>query len=222
MNGGYDFDFAEVLARWPLFFEAALLTLELLLFSAVASLAIGLFAGIGLSSPRLWVRGPVRVYVDLFRLTPILVQIITIFFLLPIVGLTVNAFVSGVIALSLNYGAFYAEIFKAGITSIDRGQWEASRAMGMRSGTMMRRIILPQAVRRMLPPVGNMLVSLTKDTSLVSAIGVAELTSISQTIGASTFRNLESLLVVAAFYLAINIPLAVLVNQLHRRQVVNA
>jgi His/Glu/Gln/Arg/opine family amino acid ABC transporter permease subunit len=221
VNGGYQFDFGPVLRRWPLFVEAAGLTLQLLLASAVLSLVIGVLAGMALSSHRTWLRGIVRTYVDLFRLTPLLVQIIAIFFLLPIVGVTVNAFVSGVVALSLNYGAFFAEIFKAGITSIDRGQWEASRAMGMRSSTTMRRIILPQAMRRMLPPVGNMLVSLTKDTSLVSVIGVAELTSISQTIGASTFRNLESLLVVAAFYLVINIPLAVLVNRLHRRQVVH-
>jgi polar amino acid transport system permease protein len=189
MNGGYEFDFSAVLARYPLFFEAALLTLEILLIATVASLVIGLFAGIGLSSHRWYVRTPVRAYVDLFRLTPLLVQIVTIFFLLPIVGITVNALISGIIALSLNYAAFYAEIFKAGITSIDRGQWEAS---------------------------------LTKDTSLVSVIGVAELMSVSQTLGASTFRNLESLLVVTVFYLAINIPLAALVSHLHRKQVVNA
>ncbi|MFD1713420.1 amino acid ABC transporter permease [Amnibacterium flavum] len=222
MNGGYQFDFSAVLARYPLFFEAALLTLEILAIATVASLVIGLFAGIGLTSERWYVRGPVRAYVDLFRLTPLLVQIVTIFFLLPIVGITVNALVSGIIALSLNYAAFYAEIFKAGITSIDRGQWEASRAMGMKDSTALRRVILPQAIRRMLPPVGNMLVSLTKDTSLVSVIGVAELMSVSQTLGASTFRNLESLLVVTVFYLAINIPLSALVSYLHKKQVVNA
>ncbi len=133
-----------------------------------------------------------------------------------------NAFVSGIVALSLNYAAFYAEIFKAGISSIDRGQWEASWAMGMRDRTVMARIILPQAVRRMLPPVGNMIVSLTKDTSLVSAIGVAELMNASQTVGAQTFRNLEALLVAAVFYLIINIPLSILVSWLHRKQMRDA
>ena len=94
--------------------------------------------------------------------------------------------------------------------------------MGMNNFTVMTRVILPQAVRRMLPPVGNMLVSLVKDTSLVSVIGVAELLNVSQSVGAATFRNIETLLFITLFYLAINIPLAALVNYLHRKQVINA
>lgn len=221
MNG-YEFDFGGVIGRLPLLFQALLITLQILAWSTVFSLVIGLFAGIGLTSRKWFVLGPVRAYVDLFRLTPLLVQIVIIFFLLPAVGITVSALWSGIIALSLNYAAFYAEIFKAGITSIDRGQWEASHAMGMGSATTLRRVILPQAIRRMLPPMGNMLVSLTKDTSLVSIIGVAELMNVSQSIGSATFRNLESLLIVALFYLAINIPLAWFVNRLHKREVVDA
>ncbi|GAA2007283.1 amino acid ABC transporter permease [Nakamurella flavida] len=219
----YTFDFSWVPDNWPLYLRAALITLEILAWSAVFSLVIGLLVGVGLTSTKWWVRTPVRAYVDLFRLTPLLLQIIALFFLIPVLtGVNISATWSGIIALSLNYGAFFAEIFRAGITSLERGQWEAGSAMGMSHVTVLRRVILPQAVRRMLPPVGSMLVSLTKDTSLVSVIGVAELLSISQSVGAQTFRNIETLLFATLFYLAINIPLAVAVNRLHRKQVVDA
>jgi His/Glu/Gln/Arg/opine family amino acid ABC transporter permease subunit len=223
MGSGYQFDFSWVPTDLHLYLRAALVTLEIFVYSGVFSFVLGLGVGVALTNSRRWVRTPFRIYVEIFRLTPPLLQIVTIFFLIPILlGVDISALWSGVIALSLNYAAFFAEIFRAGITSLPRGQWEAASAMGLTGTRTLRRIILPQAVRNMLPPVGSMLVSLTKDTSLVSVIGVAELLNASQSIGASTFRNIEALLVASLFYLAINLPIATAVTWWHRRKVIDA
>jgi His/Glu/Gln/Arg/opine family amino acid ABC transporter permease subunit len=205
------------------FLAAAVISLQVLVGSAVLSLILGLVLGQGLSSHRWWVRLPTRLYVDFFRLTPILVQILAVFFLLPaLTGSRVNTLYSGILALGLNYAAFFAEVFKAGIASIERGQWEAADAMGMSRLQVLRRVVYPQGIRRMLPPIGNMLITLTKDTSLVSVIGVSELLNTSQSVGAQTFQNLSTLLFISLFYLAVNIPLALLTTRLHNQQVVNA
>lgn len=214
----YNFDFSWVEGSLPIFIQAAFLTIQILIWSAVISIAIGLVTGQMLMSKRIWLRVPARVYVDFFRLTPILFQIVAIFFLIPIVfDISVPAFTSGVIALSLNFGAFFAEIFRAGIQSIDKGQWEAAEAMGIPHSRVLVRIIYPQAIKRMLPPIGNMLISLTKDTSLISVIGVAELFNTAQNVGAGTFRQIEVLLLVSLFYLVINLPLALNAERLNKR-----
>jgi len=214
----YVFDFGWVPAALPIFVQALSLTVQILVWSAVLSILIGLVAGQLLMSRHAWVRGLVRIYVDFFRLTPILFQIVAIFFMVPLVfGLSLPAFTSGVIALSLNYGAFFSEIFRAGVQSIDKGQWEAAESMGIPHLRTLRRVIYPQALKRMLPPIGSMLISLTKDTSLVSVIGVAELFNTAQTVGASTFRQIEVLLLVSLVYLVINLPLAVSAERLNRR-----
>lgn len=218
MLPAYDFDFSWVQGSLPIFLQAAFLTLQILIWSAVLSVFIGLLAGQMLMSRHAWLRWPARVYVDFFRLTPILFQIVAIFFLIPIVfDVSVPAFTSGVIALSLNFGAFFAEIFRAGVQSIDKGQWEAAESMGMPHFKTLVRVIYPQAIKRMLPPIGNMLISLTKDTSLVSVIGVAELFNTAQNVGAGTFRQIEVLLLVSLFYLLINLPLAINAERLNRR-----
>lgn len=214
----YNFDFSWFQDSLPIFLRAAFLTIQILIWSAVISIAIGLLAGQLLMSRRVWLRVPARIYVDFFRLTPILFQIVVVFFLIPILfDVSVPAFSSGVIALSLNYGAFFAEIFRAGVQSVDKGQWEAAESMGISHTRTLVRIIYPQALKRMLPPIGNMLISLTKDTSLVSVIGVAELFNTAQNVGASTFRQIEVLLVVSLFYLVINLPLAIQAERMNRR-----
>ena len=214
----YTFDFSWIPESLPMLWRAAFLTMQILIWSAVLSLAIGLITGQMLMSRHAFIRVPARIYVDFFRLTPILFQIVAIFFLLPMtIGLSVPAFTSGVIALSLNYGAFFAEIFRAGVQSLDKGQWEAAESMGIPHFSVLRRIIYPQATRRMLPPIGSMLVSLTKDTSLVSVIGVAELFNTAQSLGAQTFRQIEVLLLISMIYLAINLPLARYAERLNRK-----
>lgn len=220
----YSFTFTWIPEYLGLFLTGFWLTVQILLWAGVCSLLLGLLAGQGLTSNHRWVRAPVRLYVDFFRLTPLLLQILVIFFLVPVaLGLTgVSALTSGIVALGLNYGAFNAEVFKAGISSVEKGQWEAAGAMGMGHVQVLRRVVYPQAVRRMLPPLGNMMVSLVKDTSLVSVIGVAELLNTSQTVGAATFQTIEALMFIALFYLIINVPLAQAATRLHERLVVRA
>lgn len=214
----YIFEFGWLPGAVPILLQAVSLTLQILVWSALLSILIGLLSGQLLMSKHVWIRALARAYVDFFRLTPILFQIVAIFFLVPLLfGVSLPAFTSGVIALSLNYGAFFAEIFRAGVQSIDKGQWEAAEAMGIPQVRTLRRIIYPQALRRMLPPIGSMLISLTKDTSLISVIGVAELFNTAQTVGASTFRQIEVLLIVSLVYLVINLPLAINAERLNRR-----
>ena len=221
MYAGYEWDFSWVANEMPLFGMAAWVSIKILLLATVLSLALGLCIGQGLLSKRWYVTAPLRVWVDLFRLTPPLLQIVLIFFLLPVAtGMRLPAFEAGVIALSLNYSAFFSEIFRAGVLSLGRGQGEAGAAMGMTHLQVLKWVIYPQAIRRMLPPITNMLVNLTKDTSLLTIIGVAELFNVSQSVSARNFKNVEVLLVLAVFYLVINIPLSYLANRLYARQAV--
>jgi glutamine transport system permease protein len=211
-------DFQPVFNSLPRLLDAAAVSLRLMLVAAVASFVIGLGAGQARMSRHWFIRLPATAYIDFFRTTPLLIQIVWMFFVLPIFfKITVGAFLAGAVALSLNYGAFFAEIFRAGVTSLGRGQTEAGAALGMSDWQVARTVVYPQAIRRMLPPIGSMFVSLLKDTSLVSVIGVAELMNTASNVGAQTFRNIEVLTVVAFIYLFMTYPIAFWADRLHRR-----
>lgn len=155
-------------------------------------------------------------YTSFFRGLPLLMQIYLIYLGLPQLGLVLNAVPSGVLALSLCYGAYMAEIFRSGIQSIDRGQWEASRSMGFGFGLTMRRVILPQALPLIIPPTGNSFISMLKDSSLVSVLGVWELTFLARTIGAPTFRSMEMLIAAAMLYWILSICLELMQARIER------
>lgn len=219
----YHWDFSWIPSNWPAFREAWFVTLQLLALSAIFSLAIGMVVGPLLSSPHWYVRLVPRLYVELFRLTPIILQIVFFFLMLPLLlNIRTSNFRTGVLALSLNYGAFAAVIIQAGVASVDYGQREAAQAIGMNRLQTMIRVIYPQALMRMLPPIGSMLIYLNKDTSLVSIIGVTELFNTAQSVGARLFRNMEVLIFIAALYLVVNIPLAIITERLHKKYVVDA
>lgn len=214
----YDWDFSWIGENWPAFRSAFWITIQLLLLSGTLSLTIGFIVGPLLNSPRWFVRLVPRLYVEVFRLTPVILQIVFFFLVLPLqFDIRFTNFQTGVLALSLNYGAFAAVIMQAGVAGVDKGQREAALAMGMSRFQMMRRVVYPQAIRRMMPPIGSMLIYLNKDTSLVSVIGVAELFNVAQSVGARLFRNIEILIFIAALYLVINIPLAIISERLHRK-----
>jgi polar amino acid transport system permease protein len=140
-------------------------------------------------------------YVSLIRGTPLYLQIFFFFLALPQIGIKLPPAVAGVLALSLNYGAYMSEIFRAGITSVSRGQREAATALGMTNGQMMRRIVLPQALRLVVPPTGNEFIAMLKDSALVSATGfVQEIMWRAQKVGRANFRGLEALLIAALWY----------------------
>lgn len=145
-------------------------------------------------------------YISLIRGTPLLLQIIFFFLALPQMGIRLTGRAAGVLALGLNYGAYMTEIFRAGIQSVDVGQREAAMAIGMTPSQIMRRVVLPQALRLVIPPTGNEFIAMLKDTSLISVTGfVWELLWRAQKVGRANFRSLEALLVAAVFYWIITI-----------------
>ncbi len=191
----------------------------------VATMAIAVPCGIVVAALRLYAWTPVRAvataYVELFRNLPLILVVYWAFYVLPIAtGLGLSPFATGLAALALNVTAYNAETFRAGIGSIRRGQLEAAMALGMSRAQALRRIVLPQAVRRILPVLASTWVSLFKDTSLVSVIAVSELAYVAMQIRAQTFRVLEMLTAMAAVYWLLGYPQAKLVDWIQRRYAV--
>lgn len=209
---------------WDLFQRAAPFLLEALgvtVFLGVTSFAIGSTIGLAVALIRMSkMRVPkaiVVTYVSIFLGTPMLVQILLIYFGLPQIGISIDPIPSGIVALSLNVGAYQSENFRAGLLGVDHGQREAASSIGMSYWQAMRRIIFPQALRIALPPIGTRFIALMKDTSLVSVITVTELTRVAERVGSATFRYLEMYLIVAAIYWILNFVLSVGQAAIERR-----
>ena len=191
----------------------------------VATMAIAVPCGIVVAALRLYAWVPVRIaataYVEFFRNLPLILVVFWAFYVLPIVaGVGLSPLATGLAALALNVTAYNAETFRAGLNSIRRGQIEAAMALGMSRGEALKRIVLPQALRRVLPVLASTWVSLFKDTSLVSVIAVTELAYVSMQIRAQTFRVLEMLTAMAAIYWLLGYPQAKLVDWIERRYAV--
>ena len=181
-------------------------------------MVVGLVAGLGRLAPYAIIRWIAQAYIEVFRCTPVLVQLVWFYYALPILsGIDMSATSAAVLALSLYGGAFYAEIIRGGIVSIDAGQREAAEALGMTPGQSMRRIILPQAIKRMVPPLMNQSIIQFKNTSLVSVLAVPDLLYQGQAIAHDTYRPLETYSLVAVIYFAVLFPLTLLVQYLERR-----
>lgn len=200
-----------IIEAFPTLLKGALITLQL----TAVSVALGSIGGIALGIARLSKIGIVRllarVYIDFFRGTPLLVQLFMIYFGIPAfmksleLDFSFNQWGAAVLGLSLNSAAYLAEIVRAGIQSIETGQREASESLGLSSTQTMRYVVFPQALRRMVPPLGNEFITLLKDTSLVAVIGYQELFRQGQLIVARNFRSFEIFFAVALVYLALNI-----------------
>ena len=156
-------------------------------------------------------------YTSLFRGLPLLLQIYLIYMGLPQLGFMIDAIPSGIAALSLCYGAYMTEIFRAGIQSIPKGQWEASRALGFKSGLILRKIILPQSIPIIVPPTGNQFIAMLKDSSLVSVLGIWELMYLAKTLGQRDFRHMEMLLTAAMIYWGLTIILEMIQARIERK-----
>ncbi|MDQ0255691.1 polar amino acid transport system permease protein/polar amino acid transport system substrate-binding protein [Evansella vedderi] len=193
-------------------------TVVITVISLIIALIIGLVLGICSITRNKLLRAIATIYVDIIRGTPILVQILFIYFGLPsVTGITMSALTAGIIAISINAGAYLVEIFRAGINSIDKGQMEAGRTLGFSYAETMRIIILPQAVRRMIPAFVNQFIVSIKDTSLLSVIGIAELTFAGQSIYAMNFRAFQILFAVGVLYFIIIYILTMFSRWLERR-----
>jgi polar amino acid transport system permease protein len=214
----YQWDFWYLLRYAPLFWKGVGVTLAYTGGTIFLGLVLGLVVGLGRLSKSWFVNAPLIAYIEVFRCTPLLVQIVWFYYALPVlVGIQIPAVVAGVMTLSLYTGAFYAEIFRGGIISIERGQWDAARALGLRPWQMMRRVILPQAVRRMIPPFVNQSITQLKNTSLVSTIAVPDLLYNGTLITADTYRPLEVYTVVAVIYFVLLFPSTMLAQWYERR-----
>ena len=194
------FDFLALYKALPALLAGALVTLRVTALSIAVGLVIGLGAGLARVWPNSFLRGISSAYIELIRGTPLLVQIFLVYFGLPALGLNLDPFVAGVLAMGINSGAYVGEIVRGGIESIAQGQMEAALSLGMSWWQSMYYVILPQALFRILPPLGNEFIALLKDSSLVSTIAIAELTRTGQIIITRTFKSFEIWMGVALFY----------------------
>src|SRR6266542_86732 len=211
------FDTGIIRRTFAIFLRGVSWTARLAFLSFFLGLPVGLLLALMRVQSSYLIAAPAAVYVEVMRGTPLLVQILFIYFVLPYFGIYLPAFTSGVIALTLNSAAYISEIFRAGILSIDSGQMEAARALGMTYPQAMRRIILPQTFRRVVPPLTNEGIALLKDSSLVSVIGLTELARTGQELASRYAAPLTIWPVVAVFYLLLTFPLTRVAEYLERR-----
>ena len=222
MDGLMTFDMNLVINSFPLLLIGAGVTIQITVLSTAIGFVIGLIVGVARISNLRVLRMLAEVYVEFFRGTPLLVQIFLFYFALPVItGQRIDPFIAAISACGINSGAYVAEIFRAGIQSVDAGQMEAGRSLGMTWIQTMRYIIVPQAFKRVIPPLGNEFIAMLKDSSLVSVIGFEELTRRGQLIIAKTYGSMEIWLSVAVIYLAMTLTISRLVAYLERRYRVN-
>ena len=218
MSLNLNFDFGVIWHSLPLLGQGALVTVEITALAVSIGLVIGTVIGFMEISRRSVLRYPAKVYVDFIRGTPLLVQIFIIYFALPVIfGHRIEPFAAAVAACSINSGAYIAEVFRAGIQSIDHGQMEAGRSLGLNWRQTMVHIIFPQAFRRIIPQLGNEFIAMLKDSSLVSVIGFEELTRKGQIIISTTYASFEIWGTVAVIYLIMTLSISRLVAFLEKR-----
>jgi His/Glu/Gln/Arg/opine family amino acid ABC transporter permease subunit len=197
------FDWGVVWYSIPYLMQGAVVTLEISALAMVFGTLIGITCGLLSLSDSKLVTLPVRAYVYFVRGTPALVQVFLVYFALPEIGLEFSSFWSGIVALSFNAGGFIAEIVRSGLQSIDAGQTEAAKAIGMTNRQSILYILLPQSLRRITPPLTNEVITLVKSSSLLSVISIGELTRAAQAIIAAKFTPFELYALLAVFYLII-------------------
>jgi polar amino acid transport system permease protein len=214
----YTWQWGVIWDNWHIFAQGALMTLFLTGSSVGIGLVAGLFLGLAKLSSRPWLRIPATVFVEVFRDIPLLVLLLWIFYCLPILtGLKIDIIESAILGISIHASAYLAEVYRAGIQSVDRGQMESARSLGMSFWQGMQRIVLPQAVRRMIPPFLNVTADFMKASALASVVGVWELLRQASNLIANTWRPLEAYTAVAVTYLLIIYPVVWLTGYLERR-----
>ena len=208
----------QIIGWMPALLQATGVTLALSVTSVLTALVLAVFLALGKISKHTVLRSVCGAYIFFFRGTPLLIQIFIIYVALPnIIGERIDPYIAAVAACSLNSGAYIAEIFRAGIQSISLGQMRAGLSLGMTYPQTMRYIVLPQAVKRIIPPLGNEFIAMLKDSSLVSVIGFEELTRSGQLVIAETYGTMEIWTCVAILYLVMTLTISQLVGWLEKR-----
>ena len=209
-------DWNYTLEILPVLAHASIVTIEATLISFVIALVLGLILAL------LRMSGPVvgwlaSAFVEFVRSTPLLIQIFFLFFVLPRAGIVLDAFTAGIIAISLHYGCYCSEVYRAGLEAVPRGQWEACTALNLSSWNTFKNIILPQAIPPIVPALGNYLVALFKETPLLSAIAVLELVQTAKMLGSETFRYTEPMTIVGLTFLVLSLVSAAGIRWLEQR-----
>lgn len=201
----------------PSLLAGAAVTIQITIIAFFIALIIGLIAGLGKVSTNPIINKFFSLYISAFRGTPFFVQLLVIYFGLPDIGLKLTAFQAAILGLALNQSAYLAEIYRAGIQAIPKGQTEAAKAIGMNNLETMRRIVLPQAIKNELPSIGNIAILCLKNSSIAAVITVGEITYQGQILASTTFRHLEVFIIVAVIYWLLHYPLKLAVDYLEKR-----
>jgi polar amino acid transport system permease protein len=210
-------DWSYALSIIPVLAQASIVTIEATVLGFVVAAILGLVLAILRMSPLRIVSVPAGLFVEFIRSTPLLIQIFFLYFVFPEFGITLDAFVAGVIAIGLHYATYCSEVYRAGLDNVPRGQWEASIALNLSGYHTFRDVIIPQAIPPVVPALGNYFVALFKETPLLSAIAVIELMQRAKILGSQTFRYIEPITLVGVFFLAMSLLAALLIRYVERR-----
>ena len=211
------FAWKDLVEFTPLLMQGAVITVQVFICGLIVATVLGLVWALMRVTGIPWLSGIAKGLINTVRGIPILVQLFYIYFVLPDIGIQINAFQAGFIGLGFAYSMYVAEVFRSGIEAVDPGQVEAAQSLGMGKMMTLWRVVLPQAFKIALPPYGNICIMLIKDTSQASIITVAELSFQSKVIAASTFKNAEVFTLVAIFYLILCVPLILIVGRLEKK-----
>lgn len=211
----FDWDFT--LQILPQLLQASLKTIGITLVAFALAVVLGLLLAVARRNRHFWLSWPAASVIEFIRSTPLLIQVYFLFYVLPSYGLNMTALVAGTLGIALHYACYTAEVYRAGLDSVPRGQWEAVTALNLSPWKAYRDVILPQAIRPILPALGNYLIAMFKDTPVLSAITVVEIMQQAKNIGSESFRYLEPITLVGLFFLTISIVLAFGVRQVESR-----
>ncbi|MBA1377920.1 ectoine/hydroxyectoine ABC transporter permease subunit EhuD [Pseudomonas brassicacearum] len=211
------FDWSYAAQILPDLLRASLNTVGITLIGFLIAIVLGLFLAIGRRSRKFWLSWPATAVIEFIRSTPLLIQVYFLYYVLPNYGLSLTAMQVGIVGIGLHYACYIAEVYRSGLDAVPRAQWEAVTALNIAPYDAYRNIILPQALRPIVPPLGNYLVAMLKDTPVLSAITVVEIMQQAKNIGSENFRYLEPITMVGLFFLALSLALAYLVRRLETR-----
>ncbi|QXJ25483.1 ectoine/hydroxyectoine ABC transporter permease subunit EhuD [Actinomadura graeca] len=191
------------------------------LLGYVIAVLLGLVWTLLRRTPNVLVRQAVRWVTEFIRCTPLIPQLFFVYYVMPVWGVTLSSLTAGVITLGVHYSTYTAEVYRAGISDVPRGQWEAATALNLPRSRVWLDVVLPQAVRKVIPTLGNYLIAMFKDSPLLLAIGVTELLSTAQSIGSRTFEYLEPMTMVGVLFIVVSVISSILVRRLERRYATN-
>ncbi|MBX9398746.1 ectoine/hydroxyectoine ABC transporter permease subunit EhuD [Streptomyces sp. TRM72054] len=214
-----NWDWGAVRDFMPQFWDGLLVTLQALALGSLISFALGLVWTLLMRTPSRWVRWPVGVFTEFVRNTPLLVQLFFLFYVLPEWGLTFSALTTGVFAIGLHYSTYTMQVYRAGIEAVPVGQWEAATALNLPTVRTWQVVILPQAIRRVVPALGNYVISMLKDTPLLMAITVLDMLGQARLFSQEHFRFVEPITVIGVAFILVSYLASVLLRTLERRLV---